>query len=161
MKPQCHNKQLVDAKKEVWQACPVFFSTLSSGVPAGSVQCATQRQKTKKHEQSSTFCRWYLGIFLPVFTVHPCDPRYRRPSSLSSPLFNSDSLPDSSERQTRPSIILHFLSELSKYKSHDRIYVYTIKGRVHSFFRRLKTAVPLRYIYLFLFNYFKANSYFV
>lgn len=107
--------------EEVWRRVRSFFFTLFSSVSAGSFQCAIQQQKRKKNEQTSTFCRWYLGIFLPVFTVHPCDPRYRRPSSFASPLFNSASRADSTQRQARRRSTHHFLCGPSQYSTRQRV----------------------------------------
>lgn len=67
------------------------FFTLLSSVSAGSLRYAAEQQKSKKNEQTSTFCRGYLVIFLPVFAVHPYDPQYCQPSSLFLPSFNSAS----------------------------------------------------------------------
>lgn len=54
-------------------------------VSGGSFHCAVQHQETKKSEHTSTLCRGCVGIFLPVFTIHSCDPRYCQRSSTVPP----------------------------------------------------------------------------
>ncbi|TNN48542.1 hypothetical protein EYF80_041238 [Liparis tanakae] len=58
--------------------------TWFSGAAAGFVQRAAEQQEPHGDEQPAAGRR-QVGLFLPVFAVHPsCDPRSRRPSSLSS-----------------------------------------------------------------------------
>lgn len=111
-----------------------LFCTFFSRDFAGTFRRAVQQKKRKENEQVSTFCRWCLGIFLPVFTVHPCDPRCRRPSSLSAPFFSSASLSDGSSVKRGPgkrstSCLTHqnkaaLIHEYQQYRWRKRIIVF-------------------------------------